>query len=434
MGWTNYSRSFLSIFLVTISLCCADDPFDRVLQLSRIRHKMADSINRMPDYTCLATNTRASRGRKDKHFKAVDTLRFEIAHVGATELWAWPGAKRFQDTPLTSMIQNGAISLGDFALYARTVFVEANGRLKFQGPEQLDGRATLRWNYEIPAFLSGWQIGFGHHSAVAAAAGSFWADPETLDILRLEIRTADLPFDFPLTEVVNTIDYARTRIGETLVQLPQSAVLMLRRNTGELQRNSTEFSHCKQFSGEAAISFEPKAEAGSIVESAKKTEEVSLSSGLRLRLKLGSSIDSANSVVGELVEGTLENDVSRSGFLLVPKGAHITGRIRRMEKHAEGPYYIVGIELDDVDYPGHHARFFGSLLELDPQPPGFQWFLGSERTEEGGRFKNGGGMTTVTVQKGLQLGNAPGVGTFFMLGPAFRISKGTVMVWDSQSL
>ncbi len=268
----------------------------------------------------------------------------------------------------------------------------------------------------------------------AGAAGSFWADPETLDILRLEIRATDLPFDFPLTEVVNTIDYARTRIGETLVQLPQSAVLLLTRNTGELQRNSTEFSHCRQFSGEAAISFDPKAEVRSIVESAKKTEEVSLPSGLRLRLKLGSSIDSANSAIGDLVEGTLEKDVHQRGNLLVPKGAHITGRIRRMEKHAEGPYYIVGIELDDLDYPGHHARFFGSLLELDPQPTGFQWFLGSERTEDGNRFNNGGGMTTITIQKGLQLGSAPGVGTFFMLGPAFRISKGTVMVWESQSL
>ena len=95
---------------------------------------------------------------------------------------------------------------------------------------------------------------------------------------------------------------------------------------------------------------------------------------------------------------------------------------------------MLGIEFDEIAYAGHHARFFGSLIQLDPEPPGFQCFLGSDRTENGVRFPNGQGVTSVIVQKSVHIQNAPGVGTFFLLGSTFRIPKGTVMVWDTQPL
>src|SRR5450755_1969701 len=63
-----------------------------------------------------------------------------------------------------------------------------------------------------------------------------------------------------------------------------------------------------------------------------------------------------------------------------------TGRIRRMEKRVEEPQFVVGIEFDDVSYPGNHARFFASLIAVDPVPPGFRWFLGSDQTEQVVRF------------------------------------------------
>jgi hypothetical protein len=57
-----------------------------------------------------------------------------------------------------------------------------------------------------------------------------------------------------------------------------------------------------------------------------------------------------------------------------------------MEKRVEEPQFVVGIEFDDVSYPGNHARFFASLIAVDPVPPGFRWFLGSDQTEQVVRF------------------------------------------------
>ena len=414
-------------FLLTATFCCAQDPWDRVLQLARVRQKMVDALTRTPDYTCLATTQRAARNSKSRNFKNIDTLRFEIAHAGSKELWAWPGAAQFQETPLTTMIQNDAISLGDFALYARSVFVDGNGRVKFAGPEQLAGHGALRWNYDTPQIFSKWQVSSGKRSAIAGASGSFWADPATLDVLRLEMRATDLPWDFPLTEVVETIDYARTRIGDTLAQLPQSVVLLLKHRNEAVSRNATEFSHCKQYSSQATISFDARPADGAVVEQ-PKIEEVSLPAALTCRIRLESTIESGKSLVGDLVSGTLEKDVIKNGVLVLPKGSLATGRLRRVEKHEEGPHFIVGIEFDEITYSGHHARFFGSLSGLQPEPAGFQWFLGSDRSETVAR-----GGTSIVITKGIHLADVPGVGTFFMLGSNFRIPKGTILDWETRS-
>ncbi|HEV2689679.1 MAG TPA: hypothetical protein VGV35_14045 [Bryobacteraceae bacterium] len=417
-------------FIAAAPFCCAQDPFDRVLQLSRIRHKMADALNRMPDYTCLVTIEREVQTPKDRGFKPVDTIRFEIAHAGDRELWAWPGATSFQDTPMTSMIPNGAFGIGDFALHARNIFVGGYSNMRFAGPVKLDGRPALRWDYDIPTFGSGWRIVFGQRAAVAGMSGSFWVDSESLDVLRLDMHAENLPSDFPMTSAVNTIHYARTKTGASFVQLPQSAVLLIRHDTGELRRNTTEFSHCRQYAGQSSISFDAKLPSSAGAMETPKIQEVELPAGLRVRIKLTSAIESSKAAVGDLVEGIVESDVSQNGNLFVPKGAAVTGRIRRVEKQNEGPYFTVGIEIDDIAYPEHHARFFGSLMALDPEPPGFEWFLGGERTE----VVTQQDRVAIAGKRSVRPQDLPGVGTFFLRGSSFRIRAGTVLVWETRSL
>src|SRR5579864_5866526 len=217
-------RALISILLAAAT-CAAQESFERVLQLAHTRQKMAQVLTHLPDYTCVVTTQRVALGYKEHSTRVVDTLRYEIAHFGGKELWAWPGASKFQDTPLTSMVQNGAIGEGDFALHARTVFMDGNANVKFGGEQDLEGRRALKWDFTVPVFASGWRIVSQGWSVVAGASGSFWADANTLDVLRLEIRTEGLPFNFPLIGAKQTIDYAQTRIGAGSALLPQTALL-----------------------------------------------------------------------------------------------------------------------------------------------------------------------------------------------------------------
>jgi hypothetical protein len=421
----------VSIALLLVAACAAQDPFERVLQLARTRQKMAQVLNHLPDYTCVATTERVAQGLKDRGLHRVDTLRYEVAHFGKKELWGWPGATKFQDTPLTSMVQNGTIGTGDFALHARTVFVDGNANVKFVGEEELEGRHTLRWDFTVPVFASGWNIEATGRSAVAGSSGSFWADANTLDVVRLEIRTEDLPFDFPVTKADQTIDYAQIRMGSANILLPQTALLSMELANGERRNNLTEFSHCRRYSGEAEIKFEAAATEAKVPE-ARNIAEVSLPAGLRVRMKLKTSIDSATAMVGDRVEATISGDVINHSAVLVPKGALLTGRIRRMERRDDGElYFIVGIELDDIEFPGHHARFFGSFNSLDSESREFQAFMGSTVTMTA-NDKLHDGMTIGSRVGSAHLADVPGVGTFFMKGSSFRLPEGTAMSWETK--
>ncbi len=428
---TSFTHSFYTcgmrrvlILLLLASAAAAQDHFDRVLQLARTRQKMAQLLTHLPDYTCLATAERSVQKAGRANFNVIDTLRYEITHAGGTELWSWPGAKKFEDKPVASMIQSGTISEGEFSLHARSVFINGYANVKFAGAEDLAGHHTLRWDYNVPMFASGWTIGTNGRSAPAASRGSFWADADTLEVVRLEVRSEGLPLDFPVSSAVNTIDYARVRIGSSNILLPQTARLYLEHSSGERRRNLTEFSHCRQYSGTSAISFEtePSTTRNEPAEPAKTTE-ISLPTGLRVPIRLKVRIDSAKAVAGDLVEGIIDADLNEHQRVLVPKGSLITGRLRRMEKYSDpSPYFLLSIEFDDIEFPAHHARFFGSFKNLESEVPGFSWFLS---------YATSTSVYTVTRET-EHLPAVPGVGTFFMQGQAFRLPQGMRMVWQTQ--
>ena len=62
-----------------------------------------------------------------------DLLRVEVALVDGKEMFAWPGARKFEQTDLTEMVTAGAIGTGDFALHARAVFQTRAPRFKYAG-------------------------------------------------------------------------------------------------------------------------------------------------------------------------------------------------------------------------------------------------------------------------------------------------------------
>jgi len=423
---------FLISVVLTTSTAAAQEDFDRVLQLARTRQKMAQSLTRLPDFTCVATTQRSVQKARHGDFRVLDTVRFEITYASGAELWSWPGASKFEDRPIAAMIRSGTISQGEFSLHARAVFTGGYANTKFGDAEDLAGRHALRWDYNVPLFGSGWRIDSEGGSALAAARGSFWADADTLEVLRLEVRSEGLPLNFPVSSAVNTIDYARVRIGTSSILLPQTARLYLEHRNGERRRNLTEFSHCRQYSATSAMSFETEpSRALNKSEQPVKATEISLPAGLRVPIKLTSQIDSAKAIVGDVVEGIIDGDLNDRQVLLVPKGSLITGRLRRMERYSDpSPYFLVGIEFDDIEFPAHHARFFGSFKSLASEVAGFSWFVSFASSTKTPLV--GGGASYSSNRQTEHLPDVPGVGLFFMQGSAFQLPQGMRMVWQTQ--
>lgn len=226
-----------------------------VLLLSRIRQRMVEHLARMPDYTCLETIERSTRPRSSRPYQPVDTVRLEVAHVGGKELYSRPGAEKFEESDVAKIVGAGMTASGDFALHLRAVFIGSIPAFSYRGEEHVEERRVVRYDYSIPQNLSGYRLRFAGREAIVGSSGSFWAEAETLEVVRLEVRAEDIPPQLPILSAVTRIDYGRVRIGASEVMLPQRAELLMTEWLGRQSLNRTEFTQCRQYVGESVVSY-----------------------------------------------------------------------------------------------------------------------------------------------------------------------------------
>ena len=404
----------------------------RVLQLAELKRNIKTRMARLPNYTCLETIERSRRKNERQAFRYLDTVRVEVATMKNRELYAWPGAKEFGDRDITEIIGAGTSASGSYAEEIRSIFVNNASTITWHGEEQRLGRRTLRWDYRIPYYLSGWTVRTQSASGRVSATGAFWVDAESLDLLRIETNAAEIPPDLPITAVKNTLEYARVRIASGDLLLPQSAELILTEVTGQESRNRIEFSHCREFGANSMLTFEPPSTATPATP-AVHVDEISLPPGLRLPVRLAHAIESQSAAVGDAISANVESRVEQKGTTGIPKGAVLRGRIRRFERDSTPTdHYIVGLEFTDLEFPGYHARFFGDMESVDTLPD-LQWLLSTSRTKTLEFGLRGGFMTSseTEVYRAIPI---PGVSTFFMEAARFRLPEGLHMTWRTVSV
>jgi hypothetical protein len=417
---------------LTVFSAVAEGLPEHVLHLARVNAKVNEALKTVPDYTCLAVTERFRQELRDPAPRPVDVVRMEVAHADHRDLYAWPGATRFESVSAAQMIGAGMYGSGEFASHLSSIF---NGYavMKYVGEGERLGRKVWQWKYSLAQFASNWRVTFASRTAIAGEKGTFWADAETLDIVRVEVRSDGLPPQFPISEVVTTIDYARVRLGPREVLLPQSALTIVTEGfSGATNQNFTEFSHCRQYTTQSDVRYGVDAPAASGPIATTGVKEIAVPRDLRLTVALSTGVDSKKAAVGDPIEAVVTADVFQKRHLVIPKGAVLRGRLRRMDAQ-EGPpeHFVVGLEFTDLEYPGYHARFFGMLSRVESQVPGFQWLLDSVKVK---KTRTGRGIEIVTSGTTYWSPEVPGVGAFLMEGTSFLLPRGMAMTWVTEDV
>jgi hypothetical protein len=411
----------IRIIPVTLFCCvaaCSQDLPDSVLTLAHVKQRMSGMLAQTTNYTCLVTMERASQSAPNKPFRRLDTVRFEIANAAGRELFAWAGADRFEDQSIQTALPYGVSSTGEYALHARAVFTDGYASMQFAGRDH----DALRWNFVIPLFGSGWTISNRGRRIRTGSHGSFWVNPKSLDVTRLEMYADDLPPGFANTAAFTWIDYARIQLGSRDILLPQTAGLVLDERPAKRNLNVLAFSHCRQYSAESSLSFDA-GKAPSLSPPPSSTgKKQQLPSGIVLTLQLTTPIDSRTTAVGDPLTAITTSDVNH-----IPKGANVHGRVRRIERR-EGPpvQYALGVEFSELECNGRRVLFFGSLESLDPALKGLRGIVGAGTIEyQGSRDSD------------IQIYNIPeipGVATLLIHATGFDIPQGTMMTWRTGKL
>ena len=374
-------QTFTMHWSLVLALLCAgavlgaDSPLvpPEMATLGLIKAHMAGILARQPDYTCTQQIERSSRLAPNHQYELRDMLRLDVALVGGKELYAWPGAPKFDDTELTDMAPpGGAIGTGNFATHARAVFASGAPRFTYAGIVPYDGRSAYRYTFVVPQIVSGWRVKVNGDEAIVGYHGSFLADSKTLDVVRLEVVADDIPERLGLKSTDDAMEYRRRRIGDGDFLLPMASELRMIDSNGNESRNRAKFTACRQFSGESVLTFADPDEAPDIAPAAVVAPKTSvvIPANMEFEVSLDSPVDSGRSMVGDAVTATLQQNIGHRHHLLFRKGAKLIGRILRLERH--GDHCEVDIRFSELESANARSAVNAHLEtntdQLDYQP------------------------------------------------------------------
>jgi hypothetical protein len=423
---------------VVLLATCAGTPQDlapEVVLLAHIKSHLREELSHLPNYTCLETiarfNKEAGHPLVHESLKRLDTVRLEVVYSDRREWYGSPGESSLKADDPAGFIGSGLIGTGAFAITLNNVIAGAS--FVYRGEAMLGGRPAVKYDFRLPRFPKGFFVSMVGGSGEVGQKGSIWVDPKSLDLIRLESYADDIPPWLPLAMESTKIDYARTRIGDSDTLLAQRAEMQLAETTGVENYDRFEFTHCRAYSTQSTISFGAEAEAGREVAPHPVPGPPQTSPGfvpalLMVAVQLKTPVTDTDAV-GKLIDGKVDGDVLRKGKIVIPDGALVRGRIRRLERFGStsskgSAEFAVGLEFTEVAASEGPLPFYADLLRMD-QRPGIRPAL-TETTvvhyQTGDRIAN----ETITLPE------LPGVASFFVSGPAFTIPAGFRTVWRTR--
>jgi hypothetical protein len=424
-------RALLSL-AATFLLAATATPQDLlppgILLLSRVKRHVADELARLPNISCLETIQREYQPPNGK-VRPLDTVRLEVLTNGKTELYAAPGERKFSGNHPVQYVGSGVIGDGFFGLFLREVLVDGAVSYEYKGEEDLAGRRLARYNWRLPLLHSGHVFHLQEGTGTVGMRGSFWADPQTYDVVRLEMDAEDFPPTLPLTEAVTIINYAPTSLGDTQAALlPESGDFRMTRFSGEFDHNHIEFTHCRLYGAQSTISFAapdapPSTEPARFGASSNDDTLRPLPAGLQIAVKLTTRI-TGDATVGSLIEGVVASAGAAKGSAApISPGARVRGRIRRLERYTSPvPNFVVAIEFTEVESDGIRYRFYADLVDLDPGAATAE-LVSTNRVD-----------SQSTRTDSYWLPKLPGVASFFVRGVKLDLPPGFRSTWKTLTL
>jgi len=207
-------------------------------------------------------------------------------------------------------------------------------------------------------------------------------DPETLDLMQLNIEGYAISSSLPLRSIYEDTRYRRVLIGKSIALLARSSEFQLTFMDGTRRRNASVFSNCREYTADSTLIF---SQSPTPQVPAPTVEDSQVHPGLQLQLVLDKTLDVNEVAVGEPIRAhVLKGDGG------IPRGAHAYGRVTRLinfdnqiplpapkhppptPNHEQWGQHagdvLIQIEFSQIEYRRVRAPFIARMIDLESQP------------------------------------------------------------------
>jgi hypothetical protein len=360
------------------SLCGQTDPQDILINA---RHKILESVDRLPHYMCTetveryryTTNIRRHLSECDEPaqndrkltLQLQDRLRLDVAISPTREMYAWHGAKEFDDRDLLDIVNEGAISTGEFGAHISNLFGSSIATFTYNGDHTDEkGRTLSEFGYSVPRDKSRYEFGTRKYAAVTGYDGTVLIDARTFEVVQIVIQTNSLPAETGACSAKTTLHLERVPVNGFHLLLPASAHFDIDMLNGSRDGNRVSYSSCHEFHAESEVRFDDSEPATGIA--AKPPEKplpappLDLLAGLPFRLKLAEDVDTSTAAAGDPVRLTLAAPIKTQSSMVIPAGTVVHGRIMRVQRsYGVKSDMTVAIRLESIEAAGKVRPFAG---------------------------------------------------------------------------
>ncbi len=337
-----------ALALALSAYAAADD--DPVAVLMRVRDRVMAHAEQIPNHTCVETiardvykqiattpprscdellgrRKRAGAGTLVK-LTTTDRLRLDVAIADGREIYSWAGAGKFEEKELDELVPSGAIGTGPFAATLLGIFETRDPNFAFEGETTMGGRRLMEYSFAVSQAESHSRVKAGKVWLIAGYTGTLLVDPATADLVRLSVRTEELPRATTLCEVDSTMEYGMVQLGGEEYLLPKLTRERFIEQDASEAENTVTFANCREFRGESTVHFGENLPAAS---ARRDPVAPPFAAGLPVVIDVTSTL-ADGAAAGDRIEGKLAQPVlDAQRKVLAPAGAPAEGRLMRVE-------------------------------------------------------------------------------------------------------
>jgi hypothetical protein len=326
---------------------------DPVRVLMRLRDQVVEHGERIPNHTCVESMHRdryePAAGRANKScdtllarrqqgdfqgrlkLDSTDWLRLDVAYASGSEIYSWAGASRFEEGELDELVPEGATGTGPFATMLLGVFESRGPKYIFEGETSVDGRRLFEYSFAVLRDQSHYRVKARKEWIITGYTGTLRVDPKTAELVRLVVRTEELPAETGTCEADTSLEYGIVQLGGGDYLLPKVARQRFIGREGSEAENTMSFSACREYQAESTVAFGDGGHTGGRQPGVPATA-LELPAGLPVTVELVTAVRFGQTAAGDAIEGRLVKPIrDERQKTLVAEGAAVRGRLMRVE-------------------------------------------------------------------------------------------------------